>query len=90
MNTQIATAATLLLEHRGYKVTDEPYGSEPFTIYSPDGKVIDHCDEETVQECIATIDVIEDEHQAAERRELENATGTFYGNYPETYDNIRA
>lgn len=55
------TTATVLAVHRGYHVTDEPYGSEPFTIYTPEGRVLDHCDEETVKDCCDTIDIIEDE-----------------------------
>jgi len=85
--------ATLLAEHRGYKVTDEPYGSEPFTIYSPDGKVIDHCDDETLAECLTTIDVIQDEIEAEQERkdDLRWYPGAcFDSNYPENASNIRA
>jgi hypothetical protein len=81
---------TVLATHRGYTITDEPYGSEPFTIYTPEGRVLDHCDEETIKECIDTIDIIQDEHEAAERREDERNwhPGSYFskrGGYPETY-----
>lgn len=59
-----STTATILATHRGYTVTDEAYGSEPFTIYTPEGRVLDHCDEETIEQCCDTIDVIEDERKA--------------------------
>ena len=79
---------TILATHRGYTVTDEPYGSEPFTIYTPEGRVLDHCDECTIKECIDTIDIVQDEHEAAERREDGWYPGSYFskrGGYPETY-----
>ena len=81
---------TVLAQHRGYTVTDEPYGSEPFTIYDPDNRVIDHCDECTVKECCDTIDVIEDDREAAKRRDDDRNwyPGAYFskrGGYPETY-----
>jgi hypothetical protein len=75
---------TILSTHRGYTVTDEPYGAEPFTIYTPDGRVLDHCDELTVKECEDTIDVVENQHQAT----IHNGPAAFFskrGGYPETY-----
>jgi hypothetical protein len=62
---------TILATHRGYTVTDEPYDSEPFTIFSPEGRALDHCDECTVNECIDTINVIEDERECEIRRDME-------------------
>lgn len=85
--------ATILAQHRGYTITDEPWGSEPFTIYTPDNRVLDHCDDETVEECIRTIDVIEDERESNERKESERGWypgACFDKSYPENYSNIRA
>jgi hypothetical protein len=84
---------TVLAIHRGYTITDEPYGSEPFTIYTPENRVLDHCDECTIKQCMDTIDVIEDEHEANERREKERGWypgACFDRSYPENYSNIRA
>lgn len=77
----MTTSTTILATHRGYTVTDEAYGSEPFTIYTPEGRVLDHCDEETVEQCCDTIDVIEDEREA-------NLEETYF--FWQTMDGIRA
>lgn len=96
------TTATVLAIHRDYTITDEPYPypssdgrqlSNPFTIYSPDGKVIDHADEENLKECIQTIDIIQDEIEADEERKAErrwHPGACFDRNYPENANNIRA
>jgi len=50
---------TIML-YRGALITDEPYGTEPFTIIIAD-RIWDHSDEETLEEILDTIDVILDE-----------------------------
>lgn len=76
---------TVLAIHRGYTITDEPYGSEPFTIYTPENRVLDHCDECTIKQCMDTIDVIEDEREANDRGWYPGAYFSKRGGYPETY-----
>lgn len=46
--------------YRGYKIQWKMYGNTPFTLRDEKGKLVDHCNEQSLVEMLATVDVLVD------------------------------